>query len=178
VSGWWSGGGKLATNTPITISDGTNSITVRVNQKQGVADWRELLSGFELNGSTLTVTVSNDADGRVVADAFRVERIGDLSATPQLGDDSESSFFDVADDRQAAFANGRGNAGTVIWGFPKADHIHATGEWASHHQGETNPFDWWQDSDSSAGRSAHEHVFANSDWQFELDRVEIGFLDS
>ena len=33
VSGWWVGWSKNASNTPFTISDGTNEITVTVNQK-------------------------------------------------------------------------------------------------------------------------------------------------
>lgn len=85
VSATWKGSPTRATDAPYTIFDGTTPLkTARVNQQMssdGFADagilWDDL-GTVVVNGNTLVVKLSNDADGFVMADAIRIERIGDL----------------------------------------------------------------------------------------------------
>ncbi len=86
VSATWSPHENRATNAPFRIlSDGTALTTVRVNQEQGPDDftdggvsWKNLGGNVLVTGTTLTVELSDDADEFVVADAIRLERLGDL----------------------------------------------------------------------------------------------------
>ncbi|MCI0463286.1 MAG: DUF1800 family protein, partial [Gemmataceae bacterium] len=86
VSATWTAGATRATNAPYNILDGYRTLaTVVVNQQlapshfsnAGVA-WDDLGgqgSLYTITGYTLTVTLSNAANGVVVADAVRVERV-------------------------------------------------------------------------------------------------------
>jgi uncharacterized repeat protein (TIGR01451 family) len=77
-----------ASNTPFTVrgSSGETPVTTRLNQKVAPADhpgalydqgfyWVDVASFFSLQGHSLFVDVSNDADDYVVADAARIQRI-------------------------------------------------------------------------------------------------------
>lgn len=85
-------------NAPYAVSDGTSGLrTVRLDQQVGADDlydsnnrgWERLGGGsalYDVGGSQLIVELRNDAerstlytDGYVVADAVRVERVGDLA---------------------------------------------------------------------------------------------------
>src|SRR5205085_12139536 len=77
-----------------TILDGGTTVaTAQINQQlapvglaDGAATWQDLGSiGFPVASGTLTVTLSDNADGTVVADAVRVERIN-YATTESLPD--------------------------------------------------------------------------------------------
>jgi uncharacterized protein (DUF1800 family) len=77
------GGAAVATNTPFTISDGTTPVgNVPVNQQvdssgnnDGGSVWQDL-GVFFITSSTLTVSLSDNANGIVLADGVRMERVG------------------------------------------------------------------------------------------------------
>ena len=64
--------------------------TVRVNQQQTANGFVEDgvpfqdLGEFNIVGGTLTVELSDDADGVVIADAVRIERLGDVVPGPEI----------------------------------------------------------------------------------------------
>jgi hypothetical protein len=90
VSANWNAASGNASNTPYTItspSDGKTFATVRVNQENAPDDftesgtaWEDLGALVELTGTSLTVTISDDANETVIADGVRIERIGDLTS--------------------------------------------------------------------------------------------------
>jgi len=91
VAGTWSGEPNRATNAPFTILDGSTPLeTVRVNQEwnpndftdQG-ANW-ETLGTYNITGTTLKVQLSDDANEYVIADAIRIQRLGDLPSEPEI----------------------------------------------------------------------------------------------
>ena len=63
--------GKVATNAPFTIFSESGSPTVRVNFNEGASQWHSL-GTFE---NPYTVTVSNAADGIIIVDAVKFERL-------------------------------------------------------------------------------------------------------
>ncbi len=63
--------GELATNAPFTVVTESKSETVRVNFNQGAGQWN-LLGTFT---DPRYVTISNHADGIIVVDAIKFERI-------------------------------------------------------------------------------------------------------
>lgn len=92
VSARWNAGRNRATNSPFTVSDGgTPFLTVYVNQERAPDDfyvagrgWENIGGAYSISGTTLVVTLSDAADQYVVADAVRIERIGDVA--PLVGD--------------------------------------------------------------------------------------------
>jgi hypothetical protein len=78
----WSADPNRATNAPYTVLDGATALgTVAVNQQQAPSDftdqgvgWKNL-GTFTVTGNTLTVTLSNAANGYVIADAVRIVRL-------------------------------------------------------------------------------------------------------
>lgn len=88
VSASWRAGGSRASNAPYTISDLTGTLgTAAVNQRLAPAD-RTIggvlygdLGTFSVTGNRLSVRLTNNADGFVVADAVRIERIGNLETS-------------------------------------------------------------------------------------------------
>ena len=75
----WTKYANRATNAPYTISGGTATLAVAVNQQQtpvGVSGdngtWQEL-GLYRPTSGTLAVTLSNNANGDVIADAVRIE---------------------------------------------------------------------------------------------------------
>jgi uncharacterized protein (DUF1800 family) len=88
VSATWPGysvvnGASVATNTTYTINDGTTAVgTAQVNQQSdstgfndGGAVWQDL-GVFTIIGPTLAVKISDNANGTVLADGMRLERVG------------------------------------------------------------------------------------------------------
>lgn len=72
VFAWWGTHPNRATDTPYTIEYGETSDTVRVNQEENGGKWNELGS-YELQaGETVSVTITNDANEYVIADAVRI----------------------------------------------------------------------------------------------------------
>jgi len=79
VAATWSEYANRASNAPFTVLDGSTPLaTVRLDQQSAPddftdeqTDW-ESLGVFEITGNLLVVTLSDDADDYVVADAIRV----------------------------------------------------------------------------------------------------------
>lgn len=78
----WSAHSKNASNAPFTVLDGTTvCTTVRINERlapSGLtaegARWK-MLTTVTIRSGTLTVRLTNSANGQVVADAVRIERV-------------------------------------------------------------------------------------------------------
>lgn len=87
VSATWVAGDGRASNAPYTILDGTRMAGfVRLNQSNapddftyGGTDW-ERLGTFTIKGDTLTVRLTDAANGAVYADAIHLEYIDDRCA--------------------------------------------------------------------------------------------------
>ena len=83
VSASWVEHTNRATNAPYTIRDGSTAVaTVAVNQKLAANDltdggtvWEDLGGPYDIAGTTLVVEVSDAANGYVIADAVRIERL-------------------------------------------------------------------------------------------------------
>ncbi len=103
VSTTWVPNTNRATNAPYRIYDGLTSgtllATVRIDQQQAPNDfadmgvnWDDLGVGvYTVSGTTLTVTLADDSNNYVIADAIRVERVspllaGDFSADAVIGE--------------------------------------------------------------------------------------------
>ena len=92
VAATWSPHQNRATNAPYNVLDGATSLlAVRISQEQPPDDFNESGAAWEylggvlsVTGSTLVVQLSNDANEFVIADAIRLERVGDLPAGPEI----------------------------------------------------------------------------------------------
>jgi hypothetical protein len=92
VAATWTTYDNRATNAPFAISDGANVLTtVRVNQRVAPSgfnavgtSWLRLGTTHSITGTSLTVRLSNDANGRLNADAIRIERVGELANAPEI----------------------------------------------------------------------------------------------
>ena len=88
-----------ATDAPYSVFDGTTNLTptpVRVDQTTTPGDlldagagWKDL-GFYTVAGTTLSVQLTNQASGKVNADAVRVERVN-APATPSAADSSTST---------------------------------------------------------------------------------------
>src|SRR5262249_49438981 len=84
VESTWTASSGLADNAPYTIlNNGTSLGLLRVNQRiapSGItasgANWK-VLGSYVVGGGTLQVQLSDDADGNVIADGVRIERLSD-----------------------------------------------------------------------------------------------------
>ncbi len=84
VSASWSTHANRASNAPYTIFNGSTVLaTVAVNQRQAANDlsqagtnWEHLGGPYDITGNTLVVALSDAANGYVIADAVRIERVG------------------------------------------------------------------------------------------------------
>ncbi len=98
----WTGDSLNATNAPVTVVAGTQNLgTTFVNQRNASAgyaadgtNWFHVRTAT-ITGDTLRVVLSNNANGNVVADAVRIERVAAGSATANgevldIGGDSGS----------------------------------------------------------------------------------------
>jgi hypothetical protein len=88
----WKSAGSRPSNAPYTISDDLGALaTVRLNQNQNPndltadgANWEEL-GTYDVVGQELHVVLSDDSDQRwIIADAVRIERVGDLVLAPEI----------------------------------------------------------------------------------------------
>ncbi len=83
VSATWTAFTNRASNSPFTLLDGsTGSTTIYVDQRvapSGFSDagvvWDDLVTTYQVDSGTLVVQLSDAADGRLNADAIRIERI-------------------------------------------------------------------------------------------------------
>jgi hypothetical protein len=95
----WTASWFNAINAPFTVFDGATALgTVLANQEVASSslnwsstNWKEL-GTFDITGDTIRVTLTNAANDRVVADAVRVERIGDLPEPAPAAASSLPSF--------------------------------------------------------------------------------------
>jgi hypothetical protein len=94
VSATWSVNSNRATDAPYTVRDGTRALaTMDVNQRQAPNDfsdqeasWEDLGGPYTITGQTLVVDLSDAANQYVIADAIRIERVGDLPAEIEVLD--------------------------------------------------------------------------------------------
>ncbi len=90
VSATWPPGLGRATNSTFTVSGRASPLgSATVDQSQPPAgfndsgtSWTDLGGPYQVFGNTLEVKLTDQANGTVVADAVRVELIGDLSSLP------------------------------------------------------------------------------------------------
>lgn len=89
ISTTWFPLSNRATNAPFTISGGAAPQTVVVNQRNAPvgynsngATWQDLLGSYTVTGTSLTIQLSNNANGYVIADAVRIHAIS--SAGPEV----------------------------------------------------------------------------------------------
>jgi uncharacterized protein (DUF1800 family) len=100
VSATWKEDPSGADNTPYTIQDGSNTLaSVTVNQQvppgtfsDATQAWQDLGGGiYAITGNSIVVSVSDNADGNVFADAIRIERVGYTGAAIDDGDPNFST---------------------------------------------------------------------------------------
>jgi uncharacterized protein (DUF1800 family) len=97
VAATWTTGSNRASNASYTIVGGTVPLgSVSVNQRAAPADftdagtaWQNLGGSYRITGDTLVVQLSDRADGYVVADAVRIERVGQVG---RIIDDADAGF--------------------------------------------------------------------------------------
>ncbi len=91
IAAAWAAEGNRASNAPFTVHDGSTPLgTTLLNQKLAPNDftadgagWENLsVTPYVVTGNTLSVTLSNLANGFVIADAIRVEKVGALILGP------------------------------------------------------------------------------------------------
>lgn len=93
VSASWAESASRATDSPFTVYDGSTALgTTTVNQRLAANDrtgsgtsFEDLGSSFNVTGTTLNVELSDDANGYVIADKIRIERLGDIPNEPEIG---------------------------------------------------------------------------------------------
>jgi hypothetical protein len=116
VSASWFAHSNRASNAPYTILDGSNVLgTVRVSQKVAANDvsdagtnWEYLGGPYNITGNTLVVTLSDAANGYVIADAVRIEPI--VVSPIQIIDNGNAGFSKVGN---WPFSSGQGYGGDV-----------------------------------------------------------------
>ena len=116
VAATWSPYSGRASNAPYSIYDGNTALgTVQVNQlvapnqfNDSGVPWNYLGQTYSITGTTLEVRLTNNANGVVIADGVRIERIGDLPTGPEI------QVLDGAND--IANATGSVNFGTTLLG--------------------------------------------------------------
>ncbi len=113
VAATWAAHPNRATNAPYEVYDGVTDLdTVPVNQRVAPDDFSdrgaawETLGTFTIRGGTLLVELSDNADGLLIADAVRIERLGDLppaqiiddglAVTPQASVGQRLLFYQTA----------------------------------------------------------------------------------
>jgi subtilisin family serine protease len=91
VSTTWSTDPNRATNAPFTVLDGATALdTLLLNQEiapndffDSGASWEDI-GTFNILGTSLVVRLTDNANEFVIADAVRIERIGDLPSAPEI----------------------------------------------------------------------------------------------
>ncbi|MEV6971270.1 exo-alpha-sialidase [Hamadaea sp. NPDC051192] len=89
VEAWYTASSNRATNAPYIVNHAGGSATVRVDQTTRGSQWVPL-GAYSFAAGTATVSLSNDADGYVVADAVRLVSQG------IVGDNAASGFTVVS----------------------------------------------------------------------------------
>ncbi len=120
VAATWSTNSNRASDAPFSVVDRETTVaSTRVDQKQAPggfeadgALWEMIAANVTVLGDTISVMLNDDADGRLNADAVRIERIGGLSD----GADAQilSSFGEVSED-------GTFDMGRTLLGVPVSE---------------------------------------------------------
>ena len=118
VAATWTDYTNRATNAPFTILDDDTALaTVQVNQQlapagfsDAGADWQYLGGPYTIATNALVIALSDAADGRVNADAIRIERI---DPSPEIEVRCQSDM--IAD------GSGSVDFGTTTAGMPRAE---------------------------------------------------------
>lgn len=108
VSATWPHYVNRATNSPFTVFDGASPFkSVLVNQQlapndfaEAGANWEDLGGYYPISSGMLKVQLTDAANGFVIADAIRIERVGDLPGTPGIGtivDDGDAGYTNVGE---------------------------------------------------------------------------------
>jgi hypothetical protein len=92
IAATWKDHSNRATAAPFTIyDDGVEILTATANQTlppngidQNGTSYKPL-GTFNISSNTLTVTLRDNTTGLVIADAIRIERIGDIPSGPEIG---------------------------------------------------------------------------------------------
>ena len=94
VSATWTPFANRATDAPFVVDDGIAPTMIALNQQlapddrtENGADWEDL-GVFTVTGNQITVTLTDNANGRVVADAIRIEEVAIRFATSHTGGDT------------------------------------------------------------------------------------------
>lgn len=94
---WYSAGSNRATNAPYTIYSKTGAVTQTVNQQENGGRWVDL-GVYDFSGGPNKVTLSDNADNLVIADAVKLEHVPsqDQHTVGALVDDSSPSEYIAA----------------------------------------------------------------------------------
>lgn len=109
VSASWLPLSGLATDAPFTILDGGTALaTVDIDLTQQPNDiasagafWHDLGDPYVITGSTLVVQLSDAANSLLLADAIRIERVGELPSVAEAGPSQSSPAADGSDGEQS-----------------------------------------------------------------------------
>jgi peptidoglycan/xylan/chitin deacetylase (PgdA/CDA1 family) len=75
ISARWPAAPNYATDAPFTVAHDGFTTTVPVNQQTNGGQWNALVTRNLTAGETVTITLSNEADGVVVADGLQIEQL-------------------------------------------------------------------------------------------------------
>ena len=151
----WSTHANRATDAPYTVVTNGGSTTIDVDQQAAPSSfedggaWWEVLGEFTVTGGVLTVELSDDANGYVIADGVRVQQVG-LQIVDQIDeagviDDGEAGFTVVggtlstysgannAFNDDLYYFVGDGNGDFARWDFHVTPGIYVVGvSWVEH----------------------------------------------
>lgn len=112
VSATWSPSANNSTSSVfVVMTGGATASQTRINQQRTPEDftasgefWHDLTTSVSVSDGTLTVLLGDDADGRSIADAIRIERILTMGSTvdPLRAEGGAAAVATVGADLQAA----------------------------------------------------------------------------
>jgi PKD repeat protein len=82
VYSWWTSGNARSPNAPFTINHAFGTTTVRVDQRSNGGQWNEIGEVYFEEGN-YSITLTEDADGYVIADAVKIAFQNDNIPPPQ-----------------------------------------------------------------------------------------------
>ncbi|WP_170109567.1 N-acetylmuramoyl-L-alanine amidase [Melghirimyces profundicolus] len=89
VSVYYAAASDRASNAPFTILHGDGTATRRVDQRTNGGQWVDLGTYHFTQGTTGKVTLTDDADGYVIADAVKFERTSDVLISDNADSENE-----------------------------------------------------------------------------------------
>jgi len=159
VYAWWSAAPNRASNATYTVTNTQGSTPVTVNQQTNGGTWNLLGTYALAPGTTDSITLTDQANGYVIADAIRLVPVQtqaqlyfievDHLNTPRLVADATGTTvwrWDQAEPFGDSAANEDPDGNSVSFSFP----MRFPGQYAD---GETNTaYNYYRDYDPSAGR--------------------------